>query len=181
MSDNSTSKRGACDSCGGHHSRSSCKFRNAECCSCGRSGHIKKVCKGNSFSSKTPAPRVQSIALYDPPASHSNAKQSSGFRVNTVKLAATPSKSYDAASSVPYSAQNPATVFHRGDHVQWRDKESNAWMFGRVTDIYYETLCIKSGQVHGIIDKKRVLPYDPSMNPASSASVLPAAVAKKPK
>uniref|UniRef100_A0A914Z5J2 Gag protein n=1 Tax=Panagrolaimus superbus TaxID=310955 RepID=A0A914Z5J2_9BILA len=33
-----------CASCGGQHSRDSCRFRNAVCHACNKSGHIEKVC-----------------------------------------------------------------------------------------------------------------------------------------
>ena len=36
---------GKCGSCGQHHSRYSCKFRNSKCYNCGRIGHIKQVCR----------------------------------------------------------------------------------------------------------------------------------------
>lgn len=36
---------GPCFSCGGKHERKSCKFRDAECHQCHKSGHIKKVCR----------------------------------------------------------------------------------------------------------------------------------------
>ena len=39
---------GQCDSCGGAHSRQSCKFRQAECHSCHRKGHIKRVCRARA-------------------------------------------------------------------------------------------------------------------------------------
>ena len=38
-------RNGACDSCGGAHSRQSCKFRQAECFKYRRKGHIKRVCR----------------------------------------------------------------------------------------------------------------------------------------
>jgi len=37
-----------CASCGGNHLRSTCKFRNAKCHSCGKHGHIQKVCRGTA-------------------------------------------------------------------------------------------------------------------------------------
>ena len=36
---------GHCFSCGGKHERKSCKFRDAECHHCHKTGHIKKVCR----------------------------------------------------------------------------------------------------------------------------------------
>ena len=36
---------GKCVSCGDMHDRSSCKFRNAQCRNCMKTGHISKVCK----------------------------------------------------------------------------------------------------------------------------------------
>ena len=37
-------KMGACRSCGGMHSRTTCKFRDAKCYKCHRNEHIAKVC-----------------------------------------------------------------------------------------------------------------------------------------
>ncbi|VDP95381.1 unnamed protein product [Echinostoma caproni] len=34
-----------CLSCGDHHLRSNCRFRNAKCHACGKIGHIRRVCK----------------------------------------------------------------------------------------------------------------------------------------
>ncbi len=34
-----------CYSCGGYHLRSQCKFRNAKCYRCNKTGHISKVCR----------------------------------------------------------------------------------------------------------------------------------------
>ena len=42
---NNQLKMGTCHSCGQMHSREKCKFRNATCYKCGKSGHIKTVCK----------------------------------------------------------------------------------------------------------------------------------------
>ncbi|XP_036322190.1 uncharacterized protein K02A2.6-like [Rhagoletis pomonella] len=38
----------SCSGCGKHHSRSQCKFRNAQCRKCNRFGHIAPVCKAQS-------------------------------------------------------------------------------------------------------------------------------------
>ena len=45
--------KGRCDSCGGAHSRQSCKFRQAECHQCHRRGHIKRVCRGRAKEVRT--------------------------------------------------------------------------------------------------------------------------------
>ena len=38
-------KLGQCASCGSYHSRFTCPHRNAKCFECGKSGHIRKVCR----------------------------------------------------------------------------------------------------------------------------------------
>lgn len=38
-------KSGKCDSCGGAHQRSTCKFRKAKCHACSKEGHIARVCR----------------------------------------------------------------------------------------------------------------------------------------
>lgn len=43
-----TSNRTPCASCGGTHKRESCKFRDAECHSCKKKGHISKVCRSKN-------------------------------------------------------------------------------------------------------------------------------------
>ena len=43
--DTTTSRSGPCFSCGKLHLRSTCRFRNAQCHTCGRLGHIKSVCR----------------------------------------------------------------------------------------------------------------------------------------
>ena len=45
-----------CSHCGGKHQSSKCQFRDAECYSCGKTGHIAKVCR----SSKAPRHRSRS-------------------------------------------------------------------------------------------------------------------------
>ena len=45
-----------CSHCGGKHQSSKCRFRDAECYSCGKTGHIAKVCR----SSKAPRHRSRS-------------------------------------------------------------------------------------------------------------------------
>jgi transposase InsO family protein len=40
-----STKKGSCDSCGGSHMRSQCKFREAVCYNCDRKGHVAKVCR----------------------------------------------------------------------------------------------------------------------------------------
>ena len=45
-----------CSHCGGKHQSSKCRFRDAECYSCGKTGHIAKVCR----SSKAPQHRSRS-------------------------------------------------------------------------------------------------------------------------
>ena len=42
---NSAKASGKCFSCGGPHFRQQCKLRNATCHGCGRTEHIKKVCR----------------------------------------------------------------------------------------------------------------------------------------
>lgn len=44
MSTKTTATLGACNSCGGMHSRASCKLRDAKCYKCQRNGHIARVC-----------------------------------------------------------------------------------------------------------------------------------------
>uniref|UniRef100_A0A914QPD5 Gag protein n=1 Tax=Panagrolaimus davidi TaxID=227884 RepID=A0A914QPD5_9BILA len=155
----------SCLSCGADHDRRSCKFRDAVCNFCHFSGHIEKVCRKkannsrsfsdpenpNASNSKPPSrrPYIQNIRVEETSStssSPSKAKQPSVFRVNTVKVASTTPCSHasTAASSIPYSAQNPANLFHRGDFVQWRDEESNAWMFGRVTHCYNREFITKN-------------------------------------
>ncbi|KAM3850949.1 uncharacterized protein M6D78_009741 [Vipera latastei] len=41
--DNETQNR--CGSCGGNHSRASCRFRTAKCRACGKTGHIQAICR----------------------------------------------------------------------------------------------------------------------------------------
>lgn len=53
--------RGLCDSCGGRHERKTCKFRDAECHACHRTGHIKKVCR----SRETTKPKVAAAVDFD--------------------------------------------------------------------------------------------------------------------
>jgi len=43
-----TSRVGACNGCGAQHKRSLCPYKDAECYTCKRKGHIAKVCKSNS-------------------------------------------------------------------------------------------------------------------------------------
>ena len=43
-----TRPTGRCDSCGGQHSRRTCRFRNVECRNCHKTGHIAKVCRSRS-------------------------------------------------------------------------------------------------------------------------------------
>lgn len=38
-------KLGSCNSCGGQHERRTCKFRQADCHACRRTGHISRVCR----------------------------------------------------------------------------------------------------------------------------------------
>ena len=49
---------GQCYSCGGQHLRSSCRFRNAECRRCHKSGHIQRVCRSGE-GTKTATVNVQ--------------------------------------------------------------------------------------------------------------------------
>lgn len=42
---------GVCYSCGNHHRRKECKFRNANCNKCGRVGHIARVCRSSTADS----------------------------------------------------------------------------------------------------------------------------------
>ena len=49
----STRTTGTCDSCGGAHSRQSCKFRQAECHQCHKKGHIKRVCRSRTKEIRT--------------------------------------------------------------------------------------------------------------------------------
>uniref|UniRef100_A0AC35GKU6 Gag protein n=1 Tax=Panagrolaimus sp. PS1159 TaxID=55785 RepID=A0AC35GKU6_9BILA len=188
-------QRAPCLSCGADHDRRFCKFKDAVCNFCHISGHIEKVCRkrvnnsrsfsdsgaSNASNSKPPSrrPNIRNIRLEDTTSTSSSSSNARGptddycgYRLNSIKVASPTPCSYAsaAASSFPYSAQNPATLFHRGDSVQWRDDKTNAWMSGRVTDIYYNTLGIQTGQLHAIIDKKKVYPHDPSMFPASPAN-----------
>ena len=41
----SSTKTGSCDSCGGNHQRSTCRFRQADCHICNKRGHIARVCR----------------------------------------------------------------------------------------------------------------------------------------
>ena len=50
-----------CGGCGGSHVRSECRFRNAKCHQCGKTGHIRKVCRS------APTNQVEEI---DGPAEH---------------------------------------------------------------------------------------------------------------
>ena len=52
-SHSSSKPTGRCQSCGGQHLRSSCKFRQAECHACHKIGHIAKVCRSSSKLYKT--------------------------------------------------------------------------------------------------------------------------------
>ena len=53
-----------CDSCGGTHLRKNCKFRQAVCRSCNRTGHIQRVCRSNSTAKvkvvNSPQPKADS-------------------------------------------------------------------------------------------------------------------------
>lgn len=155
-----SSKRGSCDSCGGQHLRTQCKFRNAECYSCGRSGHIKKVCKAKQASTPyNSAPRV-----------------TTHHRVNNVQVDQTTLNC--SAAPIAYSS-NSGTKFHRGDSVQWYDSKYEAWIPGRVMDIFDNVIDIKSGQTHAMLDKSEILPYDPSSLPAPPATDASTPAARK--
>ncbi len=39
----------ACGSCGGHHARQECKYRQATCYKCQKKGHIKNVCRSQTM------------------------------------------------------------------------------------------------------------------------------------
>lgn len=59
----------SCHSCGGNHMRQECKFRNATCFSCKKSGHISKICRSKS---KTAVHLVESPNLSEPLFSEDN-------------------------------------------------------------------------------------------------------------
>ncbi|XP_075154044.1 uncharacterized protein LOC142227394 [Haematobia irritans] len=44
---NSTAET-SCYGCGGQHTRKDCKFRNEKCITCGKVGHISKMCKSST-------------------------------------------------------------------------------------------------------------------------------------
>ena len=54
------SKNGSCYRCGGKHSQETCKFKQADCFNCGKTGHIAKACrlkaktKAGKFGTKKP-------------------------------------------------------------------------------------------------------------------------------
>ncbi|XP_060130523.1 uncharacterized protein K02A2.6-like [Zootoca vivipara] len=51
-------RRGSCPGCGGNHERKSCRFRDAMCRTCGKTGHIARVCR-SAASGATGAPRLE--------------------------------------------------------------------------------------------------------------------------
>lgn len=50
--------RGRCPGCGGNHERKSCRFRDAMCRTCGKTGHIARVCRSAALEA-TGAPRLE--------------------------------------------------------------------------------------------------------------------------
>ena len=46
--------RNPCFRCGAWHDPTQWRFKNAECCSCGKKGHIKKVCRSKLTSPQAP-------------------------------------------------------------------------------------------------------------------------------
>lgn len=56
--------QGSCNSCGGQHPRSQCRFREAKCYKCDKTGHIAKVCRARKSTPQDfPTNQVQSEAL----------------------------------------------------------------------------------------------------------------------
>ncbi|PAA75827.1 hypothetical protein BOX15_Mlig026022g1 [Macrostomum lignano] len=56
---------GTCASCGGAHSRQQCKLRDAKCHACGKTGHIRKVCRSaklHFLQEATPTPPPEASA-----------------------------------------------------------------------------------------------------------------------
>ena len=47
-----------CNSCGGPHSRASCRHRSAVCNYCGKKGHLARVCRGKLSKEKSSTPRA---------------------------------------------------------------------------------------------------------------------------
>uniref|UniRef100_A0A914Z8A6 CCHC-type domain-containing protein n=1 Tax=Panagrolaimus superbus TaxID=310955 RepID=A0A914Z8A6_9BILA len=115
--DSSSSRRGSCDSCGANHARSQCRLRNAECHACGKSGHIKKVCKAG----KRKMDNAQSSSKESHASSRSNKKV--GFvrvmPVRVVNARRRPSfaASIDASSlHLQYDSGSDITILSRRDY-----------------------------------------------------------------
>jgi hypothetical protein len=158
----SSSHRGACFSCGGAHRRSSCKFRDAECYSCGTIGHIKKVCRSKGASSSKK--RVQTVRVLDTASTsrdYGNPNGDTPFRVNCVRIASNTSSaaSISGASSASSrsntskkSSSSRITVssntskkassartsssskwrFSRGDQIIWYSSHDRWWYPGQI-------------------------------------------------
>ena len=58
--------KGACNSCGGQHDRSRCKFRHAECHHCHKTSHLKRVCRAREASTSKVAAAVGIKPRIDP-------------------------------------------------------------------------------------------------------------------
>ena len=49
--------RKPCFRCGGQHDHTQCRFRDVECHTCGKRGHLKRVCRSRPTDGRTPGPK----------------------------------------------------------------------------------------------------------------------------
>ena len=69
----SDAPQGTCASCGENHERRTCRFRNATCRRCGKTGHIGRVCRSKTFGAR-PKQRVHEAYIEEELQSTSSAR-----------------------------------------------------------------------------------------------------------